>query len=426
MSRRKIAISSAGGIAPGAPFKLGGALFVEQASPPVAYTSRLGALTDANQSLIAPGAFAGGHSFVMGASVLDTAGGTDTVMIGYNIQQCTAGASGQVLLGSAIIMPLDAVNSNNIVAIGASITFTESGSNKSFGSSVVIGTGIVVQPSSGGGDASNMVVIGSGTLNFGTYNIVVGYQARAYTDQCIAIGYQATAGTSTQGQCVAIGFQANAGGSRSHCIGQHAIGGNDSISIGFFATTLSADSSLAIGRDTVASGVGSMAIGRGASNAFDYVALFGSNSYPINSFRFGNGYNENVGGHSYIFACTDLYNGSGANLNGNTLTIRAGCGTGNWANAGNLGLDLQVGTVGSSGTNSQAYASAVAMRHSDLNIALWGGLAATFGGGAHVLFIGAATTASTTAPTGGGLLYVKGGSNDLFYRNSANVETQLN
>jgi hypothetical protein len=88
-----------------------------------------------------------------------------------------------------------------------------------------------------------------------------------------------------------------------------------------------------------------------------------------------------------------------------------------------LGLDLQVGLLGAAGTTQQAYTSGIAIRHSDLNVALWGGLTATFGGGAKMLFIGNATTVPSTAPTGGGLMYVTGG--QLHFVSSAGVDYAL-
>lgn len=422
MARRKIVISSSGGIAAGAPFTKDAILAVQQSSPPVANTTRLARINDASLSITAVGVASGPGSFVLGKNVVDAANGANAILIGDTISVNGTGGAGQannqVLVGSTITIPTAATNSTNMVALGNTINYVSVGGFKSFGGSIAIGQGITISCSATT-DAQNTIAIGQGANVTEAAGIAIGSGATVSLTEGIAIGQAGIAGS----QSVGIGTRVNVGAT-SVGIGRGVLGGTDSVAIGFGATTSGATSSIAIGRQASTLGAtGAMAFGQGATNTVNNWCLFGSRTFPISTIRFGASLNDATGDVVYTFQTADVFGGAGNNLAGNTLIIAAGVGTGNNANGTNRGLDFQVGIVGAAGSTQQAYTSALAIRHSDLNIALWGGLAATFGGGAGVLFVKNATTAPTSNPTGGGILYSVAGA--LTWRGSAGTVTTL-
>ena len=136
---------------------------------------------------------------------------------------------------------------------------------------------------------------------------------------------------------------------------------------------------------------------------------------------FGNSQNDSSGGVTFTFNHTKVV---GVNdTQGNTLVIQGGGGTGNWPNAENRGIDIRLGLVQAAGSTAQPPTSVLAMRHSDLNASLWGGLGATFQGGTQVLFIGNSTAAPAGAPTNGVILYVVAG--QLFGLGASGIATPL-
>lgn len=430
MSRRTIpSFPAGGGIDLGAPAALDAALFLEQLSPAVANTGRFGRVVDSHRSLIAPGDFAGPTSFVLGRSVSDAIGGDRSTLIGASITQASTGAGqnvDQVIIGQGIAMPAVAVNAQGTILVGNTMVLTAFAAAPSFGSNIGIGFGLTIAGGNGTNlDAQNNVVIGALATMILSSGVVIGAGAKGESSEAIAVGASSLSGP----QSVTIGAHATTtGNTGSVAIGRGAAAGDHDIAIGFSANAgANAVSSLAIGyQATVAGLTNAMAFGREAAPGTNGMALFGSANFPLVFLRFGGGVNDASGGHVYRFGTTDLFPGAGNNLAGNGLQVQAGVGTGNWPNTENLGLDLQTGIVGSTGSAQQTYTSVIAMRHSDLNVALWGGLGATFGGGAGVLFMKAAVTVPTTNPTGGGLLYVTGANADLTYRNAAGTVTTLN
>ena len=360
----------------------------------------------------------------MGESAIDSPNGARAVLIGYTLRANVGGGAGQaddqVLIGNTIQVPSASRNSQGLVAIGASTVFTAFlGTADSFGGSVVIGnTAGLVCLNVAGGDASNAVSIGAGTRAHGG-SVIIGPNALSSNLTATAIGQGALAGL----QAVGIGLNADATAVGSVSIGDRARAGTAyTIAIGWFADTANSDSSIAIGRQANTNGkFANIMLGRNASVAADnYMQIGGVYTYFIGESRFGAGYTPAVGGVSYIFGTTTA---SGSNnLNGNTLVVRAGSGTGN--SAGNVGIDFQCGLVQASGGTSQPFTSVLALRHSDLNVALWGGLAAPFSGGAGVMFVkNAATNPTVAAVAGGGILSVQGG--ELHWLSSAGVDTAL-
>jgi hypothetical protein len=429
MARRRWVISSSGGVGAGSPFVKDAATFVSQSSPPFINTSRLGRVSDAARSIIAPGDFAGATSFVLGRNVVDAVGGDRSTLVGASITQASTGAGqnvDQVLIGQGLAMPTVAVNAQGTVLIGNTMVLTAFAAAPSFGSNVGIGFGLTIAGGNGTNlDAQNNVVIGALATMVLSSGVVLGAGAKGESSEAIAIGAASLSGA----QSVTIGAHASTTGQTGPiAIGRGAFAGDHDIAIGFAANAAgNAVSSLAMGyQATVAGLTNAMAFGREAAPGTNGMVLFGSVNFPTLFFRFGGGVNDSVGGNTYRLGTTDIFGGAGNNVTGNGLQVQAGVGTGNWPNTQNLGLDLQVGIVGASGSAQQVYTSVLAMRHSDLNVAFWGGLAATFGGGAGVMFLKSATTVPTTNPTGGGLLYVTGANADLTYRNAAGTVTTLN
>lgn len=424
MARRRIVVSSSGGISPGSPFVLNGALFVQQANPPFAFTQRLGALIDAGQSIVAPGLLAGATSFVVGSGSVDAVGGDHSVIVGNAITQIGAAgqASRQILIGSDITFPAIALNAQGTIIIGASPTISPFAAAPTVGSNVLIGDEITLLGFNlGGGDPQNNVVIGASAFSTGGGSVVIGTAARAFDATSVAIGQSAKGGA----QSVAIGLNADATAAHSISIGDRARAGSaDTIAIGWFADAANSDSSIAIGREANTNAkFANIMLGRNASVALDnHCQVGGDLTYPINTFRFGAGYEQATGGVSYTFGTTEV-NGA-PNTQGNSLVIQAGHGTGNW-NGGSRGIDFQVGLVQGSGATAQPYTSILALHHSNLGIALWGGLGATFGSGVKVMFIGNATTVPTVAPVGGALLYVDPATGFVHILSANNVNTVI-
>lgn len=427
MARRRIIISSAGGIAAGSPFVAGGGLFVQQATPPVAFTQRFAILEpiDSFESIVAPGINAGGHSFVMGEDAEDSTVGTNAVLVGYALRQNrTPGvAANQTMFGHTIQLPIAAPNCSEVVYVGSNFTFNGfAGTANSFGNNTAIGPNITLQAiNAGGGDAASLVAIGASVTAFG-FNTIIGVAASGSDLSAVAIGSGATAGLQSQ----AIGNNAIATATKSISIGQRARAGvGNTIIIGWFADGANSDSSIAIGTQANTNGKnGNIMLGRNASVALDnFMQIGGDLTYPINEIRFGAGFTQSTGGQTYTFGITTVFDGAGNNLSGNGLVVRAGNGTGNWANGAGLGIDFQCGLVQANGSTQQPNTSVLALRHSDLNISLWGGMGATFGGGKLCVFVKNATTAPTVAPVGGGLLYAAAGA--LHWLGSGGTDTLI-
>ena len=421
-------ISSSGGIAAGTPFTLGAALFVEQVSPPVAFTQRLAAIIGSPfEDVIAPGSQGAPHSFVVGEDAEDSPNGARAVLIGYKLRANTGGGAGQandqVLIGNTIQLPTASRNSQGLVVVGSNIGFTAFlGVADSFGGSVVLGNlaGLLCL-NAGGGDASNAVAIGPGAIATGG-SVVIGNAASSSDLTATVIGQNATGGL----QSVAIGLSAIASAARSISIGDRARSGTaDTIVIGWFADGADSDSAIVIGKQANSAGhFANIMLGRNASVALDnFMQIGGDATYFISEIRFGAGYTQATGNQTYTFGITTVFGGAGNNLAGNGLVIRSGLGTGNWANAQGLGIDLQCGLVQAGGSGQQPYTSVLALRHSDLNVSLWGGMGAAFNGGVKCFQIANGTTAPVGAVAGGVILYAVG--NQLFGIGGGGVATLL-
>ena len=431
MARKRIAISSGGGIAAGSPFVLNGALFVQQAAPPVAKSGRLSQLADAVESLVAPatGAVAP-NSLVLGEGATAFVGGDRSVLIGWHVRQNNGGvaqATDQVLIGNTIIVPPASTGSDRLIVIGSKTVFTLGGVFDSYGGNIAIGDAISLI-NSALAPCVNNVVIGAGALATAGASVSIGVGCRilagagSVTSDGVAIGRQATA----YGSCVAIGAQSSAS------LVQHNVAvGRLAIATGGFAIALggrcpaAGDRAIPLGALSDIQASGSIALGYDITIAAGSpnICVIGGRSYPILNFYVGSNVDDVTGAVSYSWNYTAVAAGAGNQLVGNTLVVQGGNGTGSWANAENRGIDFKCGLLAAAGSTQQPSTSVLALRHSDLNVALWGGLAATMGSGVKVLFIANCTTAPTVAPTGGGLLYVAAGA--LHWLGSGGSDTAI-
>ena len=434
MARKRIAISSGGGIAAGSPFVLDAGLFVSQASPPVANTGRLARLNDASLSIIAPGVIAP-DSFVLGHTVVDCVGGDRSILIGRLISQGAAAAgqaNDQILIGNTINLSTISTGCTDLIVIGARPVFSVVGFQPDKKRSVVIGNDITMHTAAQASPTDGMVIIGHNARGEGGQVVSMGYQAVARSGgvgigansnahrYSVAVGYLSSTELTSgnwDDNCTAVGFRA---WGQLGCVAIGSEAGYQSTSLNCVAIGLRSGS---FSYGNKAAMVGSIVIGYGATCSKDNIAVLGSALAPINILTFGAGDIQSTGG-GLVYTIEPTYTVAGANnQKGNGLAVRGGTGTGNWANAENLGLDLQAGLLQASGTTRQAPTSVLAIRHSDLNVALWGGLGATMGSGVKVLFVANATTAPTVAPTGGGLLYVTGGA--LHWLGSGGTDTAI-
>ena len=433
MARKRIAISSGGGIAAGSPFVLDAGLFVSQASPPVANTGRLARLADASLSIIAPGVLAV-NSFVLGNTVVDAVGGDRSILIGRNIRQNSGGAvqaRDQILIGSTIQMPAAGTGCEDFVCIGTNIIFTTGvGAQENRSQTTILGNNVTTENSAAGFENRNSVGIGYTARMNGDSCVVIGSSARCVSEQSVAVG----AGATVAGYSVAVGQGANANSGASVAassimIGRRGLAGPACVMIGTTAggSAVQVDcvgigwgaaSTLVAGNVTA-----SIMIGKEAGCSVSNMCIIGSATAPILTLTFGSGEFGVTNNQTYRLTTSYRNTGLGAALIGDTLQVVAGSGTGIWTNLiENLGLDLMCGVL-AAGTTRQPPTSVLALRHSDLNVSLWGGLAATMGSGVKVLFIANATTAPTVAPTGGGLLYVTGGA--LHWLGSGGTDTAI-
>ena len=409
-SRRAIIQGASTGINAGAPFTVLHVLAVQQVLPPLAFTQRLAFVLDPEESITAAGVNAGATSFVMGLGVVDAATAVRSLLIGGAIVQNTMAnqATDQILLGFNIAPPAASPNTQGLIVIGNGPTFTVTVGHNSFGDSIVIGRGSTLACGLLT-DAINDVAIGPSVSITGSKAVAIGPAATVTDDEAVAIGSGATGNT----QGIAIGSNSSSG-KHGVAVAHLARAADDAIAIGYQANTTGKQYNIAIGENVDATGAADQLI-LGTQPAAvpvtvaNLCVIGGRTPRGYTTFVFGQGYNDAAGGVVFTWRTTDLFTGAGNNLAGNSLVIQAGAGTGNWPNAfggPTYGIDLQCGIVGAGGNVRQVYTSVLALRHSDLNVAFWGGFNATFGGGVQCIFIKNAVTIPTVAPVGGCLLYV--------------------
>lgn len=245
MARRRIVLSSSGGIAAGNPFVLLNVLAVQQASPPVVFTQRMGFVLDAEKSIVAPGVLSGVGSFIIGRNVIDTAS-VSQILVGDGITVSSGVADHMTVVGANIIIPSGiGANNSSITALGQNHNFSVAAGHNSFGASVIIGTGASLICSATA-DGDNSVVIGDGAIGTGGQAVAIGQQATTLDNQGVAIGVQANANL----QCIAIGTNASGGVSHGVAIGgAGAKGGMDTVVIGWRTNGQGCTDTIILGSD---------------------------------------------------------------------------------------------------------------------------------------------------------------------------------
>ena len=220
-----------------------------------------------------------------------SASGQDSVSIGYSALAGTSAST--IAIGAS-----SQATASNSIAIGKSSLSSNTGN-------VIIGT----DASDGGWGSSVGIGYSSLVKNLA---VGIGYNVTADCTQCVAIGYETE--TSSQNS-VAIGYSADAGGS----------GGG--VAIGAAAQSIAISASIAIGAGATANHSDSIVIGRGAASTVASQAIIGSNSNPITTLYVGEGVTD-VSPAGLLFSSTG---GSGSNVAGGHMTLRAGLATGNAA-----------------------------------------------------------------------------------------------
>ena len=357
MARKRIVISSAGGIAAGTPFSAtpGDYLFVQQAAPPVAAGGRLKQVQDATMSVLAPGISAALRTFMLGNLVGEGPGNLRSLFVGDTISGPSVGTAGahsdQILVGFDITQLPAYVTVDRTILIGNTPNFVFP--TGAFGNSVYIGHTLTLNPILGSVDTVGSIAIGNGiTINGGTAigigsNVVVAAES-------VNIG---TSANGTGFQSVGIGKAAHLGGDNCVAIGRRARGGTDSIAIGFFSDTLTATSSIAIGRDADAGAFASVIVlGRssGAAQNNEFCAG-GAVAYPITQARFGPLFDSTYAGLGFQMTHSDF---AGNNVVAPNFTMKAGTNTGNAAGGE---LRFQTATIVGAGGARQVLAERFAL-----------------------------------------------------------------
>lgn len=285
MARKRIVVSSAGGIAAGTPFVLTRGLIVQQASPAVASSARFGQLSDAVLSFTAPGTSGVTTSLVLGL-LSDDAGRPAQVVYGNGlVPPADASNLRNVLVGSTIAPGAAVLNwtgnvmvggnhtglantSGAVVAVGYDHTYELNGATfvangAAVGNSITAkGAGwVAVGVAATVGQQS--VSIGNQVTNKRTQSVIVGQGGVANGDSGVGMGY----GVNVDARCIAIGFQAD---------GRGATATESAIAIGYQATTGGFDNSIAIGHASAA----------GAA----HVIMIGHNDHYLTELHVGGGY----------------------------------------------------------------------------------------------------------------------------------------
>jgi hypothetical protein len=277
MARKRIAISTAGGIAAGAPFVLDAALFVQQAAPAVANTGRWARVADAVQSLVAPDVLAPADltSFVVGSGSTSR-GRPSTIVVGTNVKSSgDASAQRNILIGTDLDPGAASANFNLNIVIGGLSDLSQTA-----GSVISIG---YQQARSGAFFIDNAILLGRGlTVSGGSCVGIGGFCLVG--GECVVIGQAAIA---TGSQVVVIGKDATASNtSNGVAIGRRARTSDNAISIGFFCDSLGG-SGISIGRDASDGGFAAcVVIGRQAVATAANQCRVGSVGFPVTDVNF--------------------------------------------------------------------------------------------------------------------------------------------
>lgn len=318
---------------------------------------------------------------VLGGAIFDTTGST------------VASPHDNVLLGRNAVARA-ALNANNVV-IG-----TGASSNAGVASllNTVVGAGAVIGVDQGG----SVMIASNGGFNWTQTAgpaVLIGSGAAAIQFPGVAIGIAIT----VLGSGVAIGNQCTTAAVNNYvCVGR--------------SSQATADSATAIGDAARGAHTASIALGRNAVTTQANQLLIGAQNLAINQVLIGEGLLSAGAFAGLEIRASDT---QGTNTATGNMTIRSSMGTGNAATGGDI--VFQTGLRVASGFNGQTPTTIMVLSGGTPNIALFG--AGSYGSGEGVLFIKNATTAPTTNPTGGGILYVSAGA--LNYRGSGGTVTPL-
>lgn len=349
MARKRIVVSSAGGIAAGSPFVLTRGLIVQQASPAVASSARFGQLSDAVLSFTAPG----------------TSGVTTSLVLG--LLSDDAGRPAQVVYGNGLVPPADASNLRNVLV----------GSTIAPGAAVLNWTGNVMV----GGNHTGLANTSGAVVAVGydqTYELdgatfvangaAVGNSITAKGAGWVAVGVAATVGQ----QGVSIGNQVTNKRTQSVIVGQGGVANGDKaiglgygvnidancIGVGFQADSRG-DSSIALGYQASSGGFNdAMAFGRSATVGLNNGVVFGSNSHPVNNFHMGGGYTGSGAAQVLTIRTTSAEFGV---VDAAAWEMRFDAGLNNGNNAVGGTITFRTSTPGASGGTARALAERFAV-----------------------------------------------------------------
>lgn len=197
--------------------------------------------------------------------------------------------------------------------------------------------GVLSSPGAG----ANSQKLGVGAVASGTGDVAIGTNSSATGSGATAVGTGATAST------------------RGVAIGQSSYCGDDSVAIGVAASCGAGNASVvAIGKDAKSTASGAVVIGRGASTAYSQTIAISTGVLStahsptasgqlviadVNQGYFGNGVTSTTP-NNFTFNATG---GSGANIQGGTVTIAGGRGTGSAVGGDIIFSTAAAGSAGS-------------------------------------------------------------------------------
>lgn len=389
MARKKIVVSSAGGIAAGTPFTVNKGLVVQQASPAVAMSARFGQAVDAVLSFTAPGSSGVTTSLVLGL-LSDDAGRPQQVIYGNSITPPSDASNlRNVLIGYGIAPGAAVLNwtanvfvggnhtglantSGAIAAVGLDHVYELDGgtfvvNGAAVGNSITAkGAGwAIVGVASTVGQQS--VSIGNQVTNKRTQSVIVGQGSTANGNSGVGMGY----GVNVDARCIAIGFQGDA---------RAATATESSIAIGYQATTGGFDNAIALGHASAA----------GAA----HVIMIGHNDHYLTELHIGGGYGGDGTSRTLTIRSTEAGYGLGDSPGWN-ISIDGPVNTGNNTAGGEV--RLRSPTRVASGATRQTVSERIAV----VTGVATGGAPTVRIANQFSLTTGAAVGTLTNAPTAG-------------------------
>lgn len=276
---------------------------------------------------------------------------TNSIAIGDAATSTTAnqialgGTTDTVKISGAYTLPTADGSANQVLTTNGSgvVTFADAGGGASVSDDLYIANpSSATNPTAAG---TNAVAIGSGAV--------------AATNESIALGLNATVGTSTRG--TALGFSANATGSQATAISDSVASGGNSFAAVADATASGTDS-IALGRAATASSTYATAIGKNSSDQGS-VATSGTAAMAL-------GGSYSAGADSFAAGISNNTSSYGATGNYSVAVGRRAKATGGSAVALNYqAIASGYGSVstGQSGNASASYSTVIGGRYGEAN-----------------------------------------------------------